>query len=251
MIGNARGAEGMREFTHEGINSHRFTSRRKKGYDTLEVDMYLEHLAEYVGWTQAELARHQETEQTALDLLRNAQSVAGETVAAARRNAEQVLRETAEGVELSRTEARLTLDDARAEADETMVVARRSAEQVLREAEVGVELARTEARRTLDDARAEGDRIMLSAQVRAESEVECIRSQIAELEVEGMERSMVLEQVAAELKNSVAESTAELRFVGLRLLEVAERYDVEFTARDEVIELDGGSHELRESVDVA
>jgi DivIVA domain-containing protein len=211
MIGNARGAEGMREFTHEGINSHRFTSRRKKGYDTLEVDMYLEHLAEYVGWTQAELARHQETEQTALDLLRNAQSVAGETVAAARRNAEQVLRETAEGVELARTEARLTLDDARAEAD----------------------------------------MIVLSAQVRAESEVECIRSQIAELEVEGMERSMVLEQVAAELKNSVAESTAELRFVGLRLLEVAERYDVEFTARDEVIELDGGSHELRESVDVA
>jgi DivIVA domain-containing protein len=201
----------MRQFTQEGINSHRFTSRRRKGYDTLEVDMYLEHLAEYVDWTQVELARHQATERTALDMLRNAQCVADDTVAAARRNAERVLREAVEGTEL----------------------------------------ARTEARRTLDDARAEGDRIVLSAQVRAESEVECSRSQIAELEVAGMERSMELEQVAAELKNSVAESTAELRFVGLRLLEVAERYDVEFTARDEVIELDGGSHELRESVDVA
>jgi DivIVA domain-containing protein len=251
----------MRQFTQEGINSHRFTSRRRKGYDTLEVDMYLEHLAEYVDWTQVELARHQATERTALDMLRNAQCVADDTVAAARRNAERVLREAAEGAELARTEARQTLDDARAEADETVVVARRNAERVLREAVEGAELARTEARRTLDDARAEGDRIMLSAQVRAESEVECSRSQIAELEVAGMERSMELEQVAAELKNSVAESTAERRFVGLRLLEVAERYDVEFTARDEVdveftardevIELDGGSHELRESVDVA
>jgi hypothetical protein len=188
----------MRKFTPDGIKFRSFTSGRRKGYHTLEVDVYLEHLAEYVGWMQAELARSQETERTSLDVLIKAQRVADETATTAQRNAEQVVREAAEGVEL----------------------------------------ARAEARQMLDDARVEADKIVLSAQVRAESWVQSSLSGIAELEAAGVERSKELERDAEELQNSVAESAAELRFAGLRLLEVAERYDFELPACDEAIDLD-------------
>jgi DivIVA domain-containing protein len=134
----------VREFTHDDIIAHRFTSGRRKGYDTLEVDSYLQRIAEYVGWMQQELVRHQATERTALDLLHKAQCVADETI------------ETAE----------------------------RDAEKLRRNARVGLENARKDARAVLDAARADADRALLSARVQAEDDLERGRAQIAELEAQ-------------------------------------------------------------------
>jgi hypothetical protein len=69
-------------------------------YDTtLEVDSYLQRIAEYVGWMQQELERHQATERTALDLLHKAQCVAYETIEAAERDAEKLRRNARVGLE--------------------------------------------------------------------------------------------------------------------------------------------------------
>ena len=93
----------MRGFTRDDIIAHRFTSGRRKGYDTLEVDGYLERLAEHVGWMQTELAKHQATERSALDVLLQAQRVADETVAAAQRDADTLRRNAECGLENART----------------------------------------------------------------------------------------------------------------------------------------------------
>ena len=82
----------MSEFSPEDIIAYRFTQGRRKGYDTLQVDSYLERLAVHVGHLQEELARHQATERTALEVLQHAQVVADETVAAAQREAETLRR---------------------------------------------------------------------------------------------------------------------------------------------------------------
>lgn len=199
----------MREFTPEAIVSHRFASGRKRGYDALEVDTFLAQVAEYVGWMQGELAQHHETERTALDMLSKARRVADETVGAAQRHAETIELEAAERAA-----------QVQAEADDT-----------------------------LQDARVKADKIVLSAQVRAEADVQRSLSTVAENEAVGVARLHELERRAEKLKSSVAESTAELRFAGLRILELAERYDSELPEHAPVDDVWGGSHELRENVE--
>lgn len=175
----------MREFAHDDIIAHRFTRGRRKGYDTVEVDGYLKRLAEYVGWMQGELARHQATERTALDVLLQAQRVADETVASAQCEAERLLRNAAEGLENARKDARSTLDAARAEADKSL----------------------------------------LSARVQAESEVEDTRSQIAELETAGMARLAEVNRLVDELRNSAAVCVSDFRSAGSRLVEMADHFE--------------------------
>lgn len=177
-----------REFAHDDIIAHRFTSGRRKGYDTVEVDRYLKRLAEYVGWMQGELARHQATERTALDVLQQAQRVADGTVASAQSEAQRLLGNAAEGLENARKDARATLDAARAEADNTL----------------------------------------LSARVQAESAVEDSRSRTAQLEAAGMERLDEINRLVEELSNSAAKCASDLRSTGERLLEMADHFQFEF-----------------------
>ena len=195
MTDNDLGAAAMREFTRDDIIAHRFTSSRRKGYDTLEVDGYLERLAEYVGWMQTELARHQATERTALDLLHQAQRVADDTVAAAQRDADQLRQNAAAGLENARQDARAMLDAARAEADTTL----------------------------------------LTARVRADTAIEQSQEQIAQLEAAGLARNKELDLVAEELRTSTAASAAELRAAGSRLVEMAEHFEFEAATRGEKI----------------
>jgi DivIVA domain-containing protein len=184
-------------FTRDDIIAHRFTSGRRKGYDTIEVDGYLERLAEYVGWMHAELARHQATERIALDVLQQAQRVAADTVAAAQDDAEKVRRKAASGMENARKDARAMLDAARSEADRTL----------------------------------------LSARVQADAALERSRLQIADLEAAGMARSDEVNRLVEELRGSAVQSAAELRATGSRLVAMADHFEFEFAPRSEQIEL--------------
>lgn len=183
----------MGEFTRGDIIAHRFTSGRRKGYDTLEVDGYLERLAEYVGWMQAELTRHQATERSAIDVLLQARHVA----------------------------------------DETVAVAKRDAEKLRRNAAIGLENARKDARAMLDEARADADRNLLSARVEAEADLERSRSQIAELEAAGVARTREFDRIVEELRYTAARSAAEFRTAGSRLVEIAEHFEFELATRGE------------------
>lgn len=197
----------MRGFAHDDIIAHRFASGRKKGYDALEVDGYLKRLAEYVGWMQGELAQHQATERTALDVLQQAQRVADETVASAQSEAEKLLRNAA----------------------------------------AGLENARKDARTTLDAARAEADRTLLSARVQAESAIEDSRSQIAELEAKGAARLDEVNRLVEELRNAAADCASDFRSAGSHLIEMAERFDFELPSRVAGLDVhDNGSIELGE-----
>ena len=185
----------MRELTRDDIIAHRFTSGRRKGYDTLEVDGYMERLAEYVGWMQGELARHQASERTALDVLQQAQRIADETVAAAQRDAEKLRRNIADGLENARKDARSMLDAARAEADRTL----------------------------------------LSARTQSESAVEHSRSQIAELEAAGMARSAEFNRLVEQLRSFAADCVSDFRSAGSRLVEMADHFEFELDTRAERI----------------
>jgi DivIVA domain-containing protein len=185
----------MRQFTRDEIIAHRFTSGRRKGYDTIEVDSYLERIAEYVGWMQRELSRHQATERTALDVLHNAQCVADETVATAEREAEQLRRNAAEGLENARKDARAMLDAARADADRTL----------------------------------------LSARVHADAAIERSNAQAADIEAAAVARTKEHERIVDELRASTTRSADELRSAGTRLVEMAEHFEFELATRGEVI----------------
>jgi DivIVA domain-containing protein len=206
MTGNELGAAAMREFSRDDIIAHRFTSGRRRGYDTLEVDGYLERLAEYVGWMQGELARHRATERTALDVLQQAQRVADETVAAAQRDAEALRQNAAAALESAQQDAAAALESAQQDASSTR-----------------------------DAARTEADRTLLSAQVQAESAVERSRSQIAELEAAGAERLDEVNRLIVELRRSAAECALDFRSAGSRLLEMADHFEFEFHAPGEAI----------------
>jgi DivIVA domain-containing protein len=197
----------MREFTRDDIIAHRFTSGRRKGYDTLEVDGYLEGLAEYVGWLQSELARHQATERTALDVLQQAQRVA----------------------------------------DETVATAERDAEQLRRNAETGLENARKDARAMLDGARADADRALLSARVQAEAELDRSRAQIAELEAAGAARLDEVNRLVEDLRSTAAGTAAQFRTAGSQLAEMADRFEFELATQGQIrqpdrraVDRDGG-----------
>ncbi len=197
----------MHHYSREDIIAHRFTSRRWTGYDTVEVDAYLERLAEYVGRMQEELTLHQASERAALDVLQQAQRIADETVAAAQREAD-VLR---------------------------------------RNAAAGLENARQDARSTLDAARAEADRTLLSAQAQAESALERSRSQIAELEAAGAARLDAINRIVEELRRATGDCAADFRSAGSRLVEMADQFECRFDAHTEGTEAHhGGSVELVE-----
>jgi DivIVA domain-containing protein len=181
----------MRGFTRDDIIAHRFTSGRRKGYDTLEVDGYLERLAEYVGWMQSELAKHEATERAALDVLLQAQRVADETIAAAQRDADTLRRN----------------------------------------AECGLENARTDARAMLDAARADADRALLSARVQAETAVENSRAQIAELEAAGAARLEEVNRLVEDLRSTAAGTAAQFRSAGSHLGEMADHFEFELATR--------------------
>ncbi len=202
----------MRGFTRDDIIAHRFTSGRRKGYDTLEVDGYLESLAEYVGWMQTELSRHQATERTALEVLLQAQRVADETMATAQRDADKLRRNAAEGLENARKDARAMLEAARADAD----------------------------------------RALLTARVQAESALERSRSQIAELEAAGLARSNEFNRLVEQLRSSAAATASELRSAGSRLAEMADHFEFELATRGEGIGVgdDGSIGLLEERVEV-
>jgi DivIVA domain-containing protein len=185
----------MQGFTRDEIIAHRFASGRRKGYDTLEVDGYLERLAEYVGWMQAELSRHQATERGALDVLLQAQRVADETVASAQCDAEKLRRNAAEGLENARKDAHAMLDAARADADRTL----------------------------------------LSARVQAEADLERSRTQIAELEAAGAARVDEINRLIEDLRCCAAQQASEFRSAGSRLVEIAEHFEFELATRGEGI----------------
>jgi DivIVA domain-containing protein len=185
----------MQDFNRDTIIAHRFTSSRRKGYDTLEVDGYLERVAEYVGWMQGELARHQATERSALDVLLQAQRVA----------------------------------------DETISTAERDAERIRQNAKDGLENARQDARRMLEEARTEADRTLLSAQVEAETALESSREQIAELDAAAAHRVDEHNRLVERFKISVNESASEVRLAGSRLLEMADQFQFEIAAKTEPI----------------
>jgi DivIVA domain-containing protein len=211
MTGIELGASAMRQFTRDDIIAHRFTSGRRKGYDTLEVDGYLQSLAEYVGWMQTELVRHQASERAALDVLLQAQRVADETVASAQRDADKLRQNAADGLENARRDALATLEAARAEAD----------------------------------------RSLLSAQVEAESAVERSRSQIAELEVEGAARLDSVNRLVEELRGTASECASAFRSASSRLLEMADHFESQFDRREGIEAHHEGSIEFAEErVDV-
>jgi DivIVA domain-containing protein len=185
----------MRGFTRDDIIAHRFTSGRRKGYDTLEVDGYMERLAEYVGWMQTELAKHQATERSALDVLLQAQRVADETIAAAERDADKLRRNAASGLENARKDARALLDEARADAD----------------------------------------RALLSARVQAEAAVENSRAQIAELEAAGAARLDDVNRLVEDLRSTAAGTAAQFRSAGSHLAEMADHFEFELATRGEGI----------------
>lgn len=187
----------MREFTSDDVVARRFSTGRRRGYDTMEVDEYLEHLAEYIGRVRGELARHEATERAALDVLHHAQRVA----------------------------------------DETLATATRDADEVGRRAKAGIEGARTAARRMLDDARVEADRILASAQERAESMLDEGRSRLAGLEVAAAARTAELDAVADEVNRRVTETVASLRTQGNQLVERANRLELEAATRFDRLDL--------------
>lgn len=196
----------MQDFNRDSIIAQRFTSARRKGYDTLEVDAYLERVAEYVGWMQGELAKHQATERSAIDVLLQARRVA----------------------------------------DETIAVAERDAAKIQRNAKDGLENARQDARRMLDDARAEADRALLSARAEAEAALERSRARIAELEAAATDRANEYNQLLERLRISVTESASDLRSAGSRLFEMADQFQFEVATKSEPIALDDdGSVDLR------
>lgn len=181
----------MQHFTRDEIIAHRFTSSRRKGYDTLEVDAYLEALAEYVGWIQGELARHQATERTALEVLQRAQRLADETIASAERDATTLRRQAVEGMENARKDARAMLDAARADADRTL----------------------------------------LSARVHAEATVDGGEKRLAELEAKGVARTQEFERIIDGLRKAAAQAASEFRSAGAQLVQIAEHFDFEVATR--------------------
>jgi DivIVA domain-containing protein len=199
--------EEMQELSRDDIIGHRFTSGRRKGYDPVEVDAYLERLAEYVGRMQAELARHQASERTALEVLQQAQRVADETLTTAQRDAEKLRQNAADGLENARRDARSLLDAASAEADSTL----------------------------------------LSARARAESAIEQGRTQIAELEAAGLARLGEARRLVEKMSNSAAECASDFRSAGSRLIEMADQFESEFDALREDVGLhDDSAVELDE-----
>jgi DivIVA domain-containing protein len=185
----------MQELSRDDIIGHDFTRARRKGYNPLEVDGHLERIAEYVGWMQAELARHRASERTALEVLQQAQRVA----------------------------------------DETMATAQRDAEKLRRNAAAGLENARRDARSMLDAARAEADSTLLSAQAQAESAIEQSSSQVAEFEAAGLARLDEANRLVEKMKISAAECASDFRSAGSRLIEMADQFESEFDAPREGI----------------
>ena len=185
----------MQGLTRDDISTHRFTSGRRKGYDTLEVDSYLERIAEHVGWMQTELAKHEATERSAVDVLLQAQRVADETIAAAESDAETLRRNAATGFENARQDARVMLDTARADAD----------------------------------------RALLAARVQAEAELERGRAQVAELEAAGAARLSNINRLVEDLMSTAAGTAAQFRTAGSQLAELADRFESELaTQRAEI-----------------
>jgi DivIVA domain-containing protein len=187
----------MQELSRDDIIGHDFTRARRKGYDPLEVDEHLERIAEYVGSLQAELARHQASERTALEVLQQAQRVA----------------------------------------DETLATAQRDAEKLRKNATAGLENARCDARSMLDNARAEADSTLLSARVQAESAIEQGRSQVAELEAAGLARLDEANRLVEKMRISAAECASDFRSGGSRLIEMADKFESEFHALREGVGL--------------
>jgi len=186
----------MSEFSPEDIIAYRFTQGRRKGYDTLQVDSYLERLAVHVGRLEEELARHQATERTALEVLQHAQVVADETVAAAQREAEQLRRHAREGLENAKKDAHAIFNAAQADADRTL----------------------------------------LTARVQAEAAIERGQAKVAELEAAGVARTKEYDLIVDELRMSAAQTAGELRSAGVRLVGMAEHFEFELATRGEIVE---------------
>ncbi len=186
----------MPEFAPENIVAYRFTRRRRKGYDTLQVDGYLRRLAEHLGRMEAEITRLQATERAALDTLQQAQLVSAETVAAAERDAEQLRQNATDGLQNARRDTLTTMDTARAQADKTL----------------------------------------LAAQAQAEAAVEARRLQISELEAAGVERTKQFDAIVEELRQSATTSAADLRSAGARLVEMAEHFEFQLATVGEVVD---------------
>ena len=184
----------MSEFSPEQIIAHRFTRGRRKGYDTLEVDGYLERLAVHVSRLEEELARHQATERTALEVLQHAQVVADETVAAAQREADTLRQHARKGLENTKKDAHAIFNAAQADADRTL----------------------------------------LTARVQAETEIERGQAKVAELEAAGAARAKEYDLVVEELRTSAAQSAGELRAAGAQLAKMAEHFEFELATRGEI-----------------
>ena len=186
----------MGEFSPENIVAYRFSTGRRKGYDTLQVDGYLQRLADHVGRLEAEVDRLQSSERAALEVLQQAQHVADETVAAARREADTLTQNARDGLENARKDALATVDAARVEAD----------------------------------------KMLLSARSKAEAVVERSQAQVSEIEAAGEVRANEYGEIVGELRDSAARSATELRSAGQRLVEMAEHFEFEFATNGENID---------------
>lgn len=118
----------MSEYSGADILARRFQVCRRKGYDTIEVDLFLEEIAGYVDELRSGLDEAQTTEFTAMAMLKGARQAAdevlmGSAVAASsvheelkqqRANAEDEARTIVSGAQEIATDI---VDKARAEAD--------------------------------------------------------------------------------------------------------------------------------------
>jgi DivIVA domain-containing protein len=206
ITGNETESSIMSEFSPEEIIAHRFTQSRRKGYDTLQVDGYLERLAVYVGHMQEQIARQQATERTALEMLQQAQIIADETVAAAQRDAETLRQHAMQGLENAKKDAQATVNAAQAEADRTL----------------------------------------LTARVQAEAAIERAQAKVAELEAAGRARTKEFDMIVDESRASAAHTAGELRSAGARLVEMAEHFEFELATRGEEIGTSNAAIDLGE-----
>lgn len=117
--------DNMDQFSVGRIISQRFR-RVRRGYDTMAVDLFLEELALYVEQLQRELAAREQTERSALLLLRNARATADETIIGALAAAES------ERAEAERT-AQALVQDAEARVRAILVAADNRIAMVQRE----------------------------------------------------------------------------------------------------------------------
>ena len=117
----------MRQFTPTEIITHRFAESRRRGYDTLAVDQYLEELAEYMGHLHRQVEAPVNDELSTRQVIANAHQVADDVFREATDRA-------ASELELARAEIEQVRRDAQCAAASVVATAQRQAQRILDDA---------------------------------------------------------------------------------------------------------------------